>query len=205
MIQLAQDMVKVLQDRVKTTLRVVADIAESVGVPSALTSLIPGVEQKDDYRSEPNWTPAPPPPPVEAAPVVEPKPDPAPAQADPAEKNKKRAGTKKRGLESSMDLSDKVRMLKVDEAIKGSTYLARIIWSLGVAEMEGTGPLRPADIARMIMSRSAVSLEPPNVARYIRRSKPASIVVAYTEGNSQFYKLNDAGHALFDKTFGLKK
>ncbi len=211
MIQLAQDMYKVLQDRFKTTLRVVVDIAESVGVPPALTSLIPGVEQKDDYRSEPSWTPAPapPPPPVQASPaVIEPPADPVEPKADtptPAEKTKKRTGAKKRGLESSMDLSDKVRPLKVDESIKGSTYLARIIWSLGVAEMEGTGPLRPADIARMIMSRSAVSLEPPNVARYIRRSKPASIAVAYTEGNSQFYKLNDDGHALFDKTFGLKK
>jgi hypothetical protein len=73
-----------------------------------------------------------------------------------------------------------------------------------VAELEGTGPLRPADIARMVMSRSAVSLEPPNVARYIRRSKPTSIAVAHAEGSSNFYKLNSEGHALFDGLFKIK-
>jgi hypothetical protein len=94
-----------------------------------------------------------------------------------------------------------VRPLKVDDAIGGSTYLARIVWSLGVAELEGTGPLRPADMARMIMSRSPVSLEPPNVARYIRRSKPTCIEVARTEGSSSYYSLNAEGRALFEELF----
>ena len=88
------------------------------------------------------------------------------------------------------------------DSINGSTYLARIIWSLGVAQMEKLGPLRPADIARMVMSRSPVSLEPPNVARYIRRSKPTCIVVDHTEGSSNFYKLNAEGKKLFQDTFG---
>jgi len=89
----------------------------------------------------------------------------------------------------------------VDDAINGSTYLARIIWSLGVSELEGTGPLRPADMARMIMSRSPVSLEPPNVARYIRRSKPTCIAVDHMEGSSSFYRLNEEGRALFNEKF----
>jgi hypothetical protein len=56
-------------------------------------------------------------------------------------------------------------------------------------------------MARMIMSRSPISLEPPNVARYIRRSKPTCIVVDHTEGSSSFYKLNAEGKALFEEKF----
>ena len=67
--------------------------------------------------------------------------------------------------------------------------------------MEELGPLRPADIARMIMARSPVSLEPPNVARYIRRSKPKFITVAKKEGSSSFYALNDDGVALFEEKY----
>jgi hypothetical protein len=55
----------------------------------------------------------------------------------------------------------------------------------------------------MVMARSAVSLEPPNVARYIRRSKPTSITVDRSEGNSNFYKLNAKGKKLFEEKFGL--
>jgi hypothetical protein len=102
------------------------------------------------------------------------------------------------------DLSDQIHPLKVEDAINGSTYLARIIWSLGVTELEGTGAMRPADMARMIMARSPVSLEPPNVARYIRRSKPSCIAVDHTEGSSSFYCLNDEGRALFDEKFRIK-
>jgi hypothetical protein len=208
MLQMAQDMFKMLQDRFRTTLRVVADLAESVGVPPTVTSLFTGVDRADAFeihrsadapisRPEPVFTPAPP----SAQPPVDIE---RAADGDDGAERKKVSG-KKRGLVGSVDLSDTVRPLEVDDAIGGSTYLARIIWSLGVAELEGTGPLRPADIARMVMSRSPVSLEPPNVARYIRRSKPTCIAIAHSEGSSSFYKLNAEGHALFDSMFRLAK
>lgn len=124
-----------------------------------------------------------------------------PSEEDDAGAAKKRPA-KRRPVEGDRSASQQVRPLHVEDAINGSTYLARIIWSLGVAQLEGVGPLRPADIARMVMSRSAVSLEPPNVARYIRRSKPTSIVVDHSEGGSNYYKLNSKGRKLFDDHFG---
>jgi hypothetical protein len=181
MLEMAQEMFKALQDRLRTTLRVMADLAESVGVPPTVTTLFTPKERAQAVE-EP-W----------AAPE---RPAPAPVQAPrPADDGN---GKHAKG-------ADKVRALRTDDEINGSTYLARILWSLGVAELEGQGPLRPADMARMIMSRSPVSLEPPNVARYIRRSKPTCIEVARTEGSSSFYQLNDEGHALFEELFRNKK
>lgn len=219
MLQLAQDMLKMLQDRVRTTLRVVADIAESVGVPPAVTSLLGAKGHADEVIgaescwarptatpgaqvvSRPAWGPTAP-----EKPVAEgDQPEGANHEAPGSEADRKRTGGRRRGLQGSVDLSDRVRPLRVDDEVRGSTYLARIIWSLGVAELEGTGPLRPADMARMIMSRSAVSLEPPNVARYIRRSKPTCVEVAHAEGSSNFYKLNAEGMALFEEMFGAGK
>jgi hypothetical protein len=208
MLELAQEMYKLLQDRFRTTLRVVADLAESVGVPPKVTSLLHGIERADTTSRTAGWvevsTPvastSDPRPPVE----VEETPPAQPAQkvAPPA---RRRNHSKRRRLEGSMDLSDNVQRLEVDDAINGSTYLARIVWTLGVAQMEGIGPLRPADMARMIMSRSAVSLEPPNVARYIRRSNSSCIIVDHTEGSSNFYALSAEGLALFNEKYLLKR
>lgn len=205
MLTLAQDMFKVLQDRFRTTMTVMADLAESVGVPPTVTSLIHGLERMaGPADSEPMYAPPPPPAPAPVmAPMSTPATAPVVAEPAPPAEPKKRPTGKKRGLVGAKDLSDRVRPLEVDDAINGSTYLARIIWSLGVASLEGTGPLRPADMARMIMARSPVSLEPPNVARYIRRSKPSCIAVDHVEGNSNFYKLSDEGVALFEDKFGL--
>jgi len=153
------------------------------------------------------YTPPPPPPPRPAAQVYAADSGPGPSTSTSTEVSaeaRKRPTGKKRGLVGAKDLTDRVRPLEVDDAISGSTYLARIIWALGVAALEGTGSLRPADMARMIMSRSPVSLEPPNVARYIRRSKPTCVVVDRTEGSSSFFKLNEEGQALFEDKFGLQ-
>jgi len=211
MLQMAQDMFKLLQDRFRTTLRVMADLAESVGVPPAVTSILSGQDRADHAdtyevrRADPPVVEVQREPAAAAAPAVWQAAAAGEEKAAEVETDKRRPAGKKRGLTGGpVDLSDTVRRLEVDDAIGGSTYLARIIWSLGVAELEGTGPLRPADIARMVMSRSAVSLEPPNVARYIRRSKPTSIAIAHTEGSSNFYKLNSEGHALFDSLFKIK-
>jgi hypothetical protein len=200
MLQMAQEMFKAIQDRFRSTLRVMANLAESVGVPSTVTGLFTGKEAgcceatEESWAdssaragSEPSWS----------GPDEEARPDDKP-RGD----NGRSAAAHGRSAARAAELG--VRPLKVDDAIGGSTYLARIIWSLGVAELEGTGPLRPADMARMIMSRSPVSLEPPNVARYIRRSKPSCIEVAHTEGSSSFYSLNAEGKALFEDLFRNK-
>jgi len=210
MLQMAQDMFKLLQDRFRTTLRVMADLAESVGVPPAVTSMLSGEDRPDHADTYEATRADPPVVEVQREPAVAPAAVTAEVWQPPIEKaaevetDKRRPAGKRRGLTGGpVDLSETVRRLEVDDAIGGSTYLARIVWSLGVAELEGTGPLRPADIARMVMSRSAVSLEPPNVARYIRRSKPNSIVVDRIDGGSSFYKLNDRGHKLFREHFAL--
>jgi hypothetical protein len=248
MLQMAQDVFKMLRDRVGTTLRAVADIAEAMGVPPTLTSLIAKREAQGEDPSEP-WP--------EASSRRE-GPDPdfrrredrvagpshtssheGPCTCDSIENAgddederaldeqdtrlaqtdlelsegngsrdapyRKRVTGKRRGLVGEKDLSSVVRPLEVDDAVNGSTYLARIIWSLGVAHLEGIGPLRPADMARMIMSRSAVSLEPPNVARYIRRSKPREIEIDRVDGGSNFYRLNDHGQAAFEEKFRIDK
>ncbi|MBW2732248.1 MAG: hypothetical protein JRH20_07620 [Deltaproteobacteria bacterium] len=228
----------------RTTLCVVADLAESVGVPSSVTSIFqcnegaawsppeadpaPAVEPKTDTPVEAKATKATAKAPAKKATAKPAAGKPAagkpaagkpaagkpaagkPAAGKPAAgkpagtgsngKTRKRA-SKKRVVEGNKAKSANVRALQVDDEIKGSTYLARIIWSLGVSQLEGLGPLRPADIARMVMSRSPVSLEPPNVARYIRRSKPTCIVIAQKEGSSSFYKLNAEGKKLFDDLF----
>ncbi len=260
MLERAQDLFKQLSERVKTTMQVVADLAESVGVPPAVTSLLqrdgggwtppeyqppvaqpapkpttatpaPAAEPEPAAAAEPEPATAAEPEPAAAAEpepaaaepepaaaepepaAAEPAPTPEPvAEATPGEPAKKAPAKKatkkatrrssKRVVEGNKAKSAAIRALQVDDAINGSTYLARIIWSLGVAQLEGLGPLRPADIARMVMSRSAVSLEPPNVARYIRRSKPTCIVIAQKEGSSSYYKLNAAGKKLFDERFG---
>lgn len=214
MIQLAQDMFKIVQDRFRATLHAVKDLAESVGAPPTVTSLLQGLERLAG------------PPPVEEQPIYAPPPptrqaSPAPreqgrdgdgarevaqeaARATPVDEGaeRRRPAGKKRGAGGT--LPDGVRPLDVEDAINGSTYLARIIWTLGVSDLEGTGPLRPADMARMIMSRSPVSLEPPNVARYIRRSKPTCIAIDHSEGGSSFYRLNAEGRALFNEKFKVK-
>jgi hypothetical protein len=216
MLDLAQDMWKLLQERFRTTLRVVADLAESVGVPPSVTSLLQPLERAE-REEQTSWSSRSYAPPPTAPATAAPPPAPAPVATDeprdevPAEESaagdgaSERRAAKKRGLAPGSDLSGKVRALRVDDEIQGSTYLARIIWCLGVSDLEGTGPLRPADMARMIMSRSPVSLEPPNVARYIRRSKPTCLGVAKSEGSSHFYKLNEEGKALFDELFRIKK
>lgn len=201
MLQLAQDVFKVVQDRVRTTLNVAADLAESMGAPPLVTSVIQGIERMvstedsgDGFGAQQHdsWAP---PTAQPAAPAA------AARDAGAAEDGAEDVPPKRRGTEAPKDVSEMVRPLGVDDSINGSTYLARIIWSLGVAKLEGTGPLRPADMARMIMSRSPVSLEPPNVARYIRRSKPTCIEVDHVEGNSSFYTLNDEGQALFEDKY----
>lgn len=108
---------------------------------------------------------------------------------------------KKRPLEGNRTATKHVRTIAADDEIEGSTYLARIVWCLGVAELEGLGSLRPADIARMVMARSPVSLEPPNIARYIRRSKPTCIAIDHADGGSNFYKLNEEGRQFFKRQF----
>ena len=250
MLQRAQDMFRQFQDRMKVTLQTVADFAESVGVPPAVTAII-----HREGRSEPEWNghQAPravsyvehdlgaeqrrsvAPVPRATAPVestlgaqiatevevhaagtsssldisdgftdISSKPAAPKKRANSKSSAKgKRTRSRRARKSKARDVSDLVRPLKADHAINGSTYLARIIWSLGVSAMEGTGPLRPADVARMVMARSPVSLEPPNVARYIRRSKPECLSVAYTEGSSNYYKLNAQGKRLFEQHFGL--
>lgn len=207
MLQRAQDLINRLSDRVRTTVQVVADLAESVGVPSSVTSIF----QRNDGQawSPPEYEPPPQPmaaPPAAAPAPVEAGPGPKPAakKAKTASKARSKRASKKRVVEGNKAKSAGVKPLAVDDEINGSTYLARIIWSLGVAQLEGLGPLRPADIARMVMARSPVSLEPPNVARYIRRSKPSCIGIAQKEGSSSFYKLNAQGKKLFEEFFGGK-
>lgn len=212
MLQMAQDMLKGLQQRFRTTIHVMADLAESVGAPTTVTSLLHGVERfiapnggtdaVEDFATPPSsYKPSG----GDGAGGVTTKPQTLAHHDVPgSEPAKKRAVGKKRGLVGAKDLSAQVRPLEVDDAINGSTYLARIIWSLGVAELEETAPLRPADMARMIMARSPVSLEPPNVARYIRRSKPTCIAVDHNEGGSNFYRLNEEGQSLFSEKFRLK-
>ena len=203
MFKRAQDMLGMAKDGVRNTLRVVADLAESVGVPQSVTSLINRDEGNghDVERWSTEQQPAPPPVTPSA---VAPQPAPTIEQSTEAETPKPRRTTgKRRPVVGDRDRSKGIRPLEVDDAIGGSTYLARIIWSLGVADLEGLGPQRPADIARMVMSRSAVSLEPPNVARYIRRSKPTTIAVDHQDGGSNFYKLNASGKKLFQENFGL--
>jgi outer membrane biosynthesis protein TonB len=196
-------------------------------VATSILQRLGGLDQEEDYYQgavspmETYPAPAPPPPPP-PAPAPEPEPDPEPVpdqkveepepekveEPEPAKAEEpapepeakpaaKRPATKRREMVGDKSKSKHVAALKVDDAINGSTYLARIIWALGIAELEDIGPLRPADMARMIMARSPVSLEPPNVARYIRRSKPESISVDHKEGSSSFYKLSDKGHELF--------
>jgi type IV secretory pathway VirB10-like protein len=211
MFKRAQDMMEMVQDRFRTTMRVVADLAESVGVPPSVTSLLQpknGEDQweiKEHQAAEAPRATAPeasPPVPAETAKPTAPEQSPKAEAKEEADDGKKLAN-KRRPVVGDRERSKGVRTLEVDDAIDGSTYLARIIWSLGVADLEGLGPLRPADIARMVMSRSAVSLEPPNVARYIRRSKPTTITVDRVEGGSNFYKLNDKGEKLFQDNFAL--
>ena len=195
MIELAQDMLKVLQERVGTTLDTMADLADSVGAPP-VASLIHGLRRLTCGDNASVLYTAP-----EPSPMPELRPTAAPAVVQEESVEPPHPPTTRR---RSRDLPPGVRALTVEDAVNGSTYLARIVWCLGVAEREGTGALRPADMARMIMSRSPVSLEPPNVARYIRRSKPTCIVIDRTEGSSSFYRLNEEGRSLFNDRFGTK-
>ena len=222
MLHRAHDIYRHLRTGVRTTMQLVADLAEAVGVPSTVASLLrrgngAGLQQSS-YTA--------PVAPDRSSPVVA-EPPAAPSRATPepeaharpertrrkttplkARRNtgngspaRQRRRTGRRSVVGNQQLPDGVQALQVDDAISGSTYLARIIWALGVAQLEGIGPLRPADIARMVMARSAVSLEPPNVARYIRRSNPTCISVDHTEGSSNFYKLNADGKRIFNENF----
>jgi len=123
------------------------------------------------------------------------------AQSPKARSSRRTPSAKKRPAAAETKLPAGVKPLAVKDAISGSTYLARIVWALGVSSREGSGPLRPADIARMVMARSPISLEPPNIARYIRRSNPACLAVEKTEGSSSYYRLNAAGKRLFSEHF----
>lgn len=238
MLERAQSIIKQVQNRMRTTRQIVADLAEAAGVPTRLTTWL-------QPEVSPNWPdPARPPavvgddvdvalwqakevvrdssPPVPSPPAPSPEPTPLSPSGRPgdagdapvrkaagrsgngvsrAKKGTRGAAAKKRSAPANQQLPAGVRPLAVDAEIGKSTYLARIVWALGVSRLEGSGALRPADIARMVMSRSAISLEPPNVARYIRRSKPTCVLIDRTEGGSSFYKLNAEGKRLFEQYF----
>ena len=242
MLKRTQNMLELMQDGFRNTLRVVVDIAEAVGVPQTLKSLVHGrpaeaqTEQTTTAAKAPHaWTtsafppsPTPTPASAEQATAQQRRAEQSQQTAHPAKETaaqdispaipvgsttkrqaassngggqRRRPAAKRRELIGNRKLSVGVRPLETSDAINGSTYLARIIWSLGVASLEGLGALRPADIARMVMSRSPVSLEPPNVARYIRRSKPTCIAIDHSEGSSNYYRLNEQGSALFRDHF----
>ena len=208
---------KSVQERLKVTFQVAAGLAESLGAPPVATSVLQrlgGLDQEEDYYqgavspteayAGPRPTAGPEPVPDQKARQPEPVPDQKARQPEPVPDRAakpKRPAVKRREMVGDKSRSQHVAPLKVEDAINGSTYLARIIWALGVAALEDIGPLRPADMARMIMARSPVSLEPPNVARYIRRSKPESIMIAHKEGSSSFYKLSAKGQDLFKGKF----
>lgn len=219
MLELAQDLWKVFQPRFCGMIHNIREWAEALGVPRPFTALLYRLECLAQTRNQetgslqfysaPN--------PGASSPFLEKSiPSSSPVSSDegnssqsqfapaPTTIERKKPSNKRRIVGAPANLSNKVRPLKPDDAIDGSTYLARIVWSLGVAELEGLGALRPADIARLIMSRSPVSLEPPNVARYIRRNKPTSIRIDHIEGSSNFYTLNEEGRALFKDKFRLK-
>ena len=176
---------------------------EAYPPPPVVPAAEPELAEPEPEPAEPELEPEPEPEvaELEPEPVADEEPAPAPDVAQPAAAAPRPKTAKRREMVGDKTRSEHVSPLKVEDAINGSTYLARIIWSLGIAELEGIGPLRPADMARMIMARSPVSLEPPNVARYIRRSKPVSITVDHKEGSSSFYRLSDAGHELFQEKF----
>ena len=209
---MVQQMIKAVEQRVRTTLAIMSSLAESVGVPATVTELIQGLEKRllggskfpafkeeerpsavaaerlaVDFREESLRA-------ITQDPVEQ---EDSTASLRPA----KQKGKKKRGTDKAHGLPEGVRNLSNHDAINGSTYLARIIWSLGVASLDGTGPLRPADMARMILTRTSVNLDPPNVARYIRRSKPTCVEVDHSEGSSSFYRLNSEGLLLFNEKF----
>lgn len=202
MLQMAQEIILRLRTRVCSTIRLVAGIAETFGAPSTVVSILNKVAGEESVCccAPSAWNQAG----VQSSssnPDEDELGDEAPAAAPPPPEV--RGTARKRVMGSEVDLSGQVRMLKAEDEIEGSTYLARIIWCLGVAELDGTGPLRPADIATMILSRTTIQLEPPNVARYIRRSKPASISIAYSDKNSHYYKLNNEGHELFNRMYKI--
>jgi len=218
MLQRAQSLVDQLRAQVRTTLGVVVDLAQALGLPAAVTALL---TREPSEPGAPFVVPSAPPPagppprgtstaaaPSAAAPSASRDVASAPSAASgiasgiDGVRAASRRPSRKVALEGDRGRSSQVRMLHAEDAINGSTYLARIIWSLGVARLEGLGPLRPADMARIIMARAPVSLEPPNVARYIRRSHPPSIAVDHSEGSSHFYKLTAEGQRLFEASFG---
>jgi hypothetical protein len=239
MIERAQQVIWRLRTRVSSTLQLAADLGDSVGVPSKVTTLLrtgsrvakPQDADHSGHGSGPDpmagthfaarddsmgWRSDSPLPHAqsETAEVPGALDDTTSDQQEVSRRSRRttrnvRAGRKtvrqkggrKRSVTGNHQLPDGVAALQVDDAIEGSTYLARIVWALGVAQLEGAGPLRPADIARMIMARSPVSLEPPNVARYIRRSNPPCLTVSHSEGSSNYYRLNAEGKRLFNEHF----
>ena len=222
MLHRAHDIYRHLRTGVRTTMQLVADLAEAVGVPSTVASLLR--RTNGDGLPHPPYSPPSSPAahgqPASAEPTEAPASSLTPEVRASPERTRRKTkplkarrsagngapirqgrGTGRRSVAGNQQLPAGVQALQVVDAIAGSTYLARIIWALGVAQLEGIGPLRPADIARMVMARSAVSLEPPNVARYIRRSNPTCISVDHAEGSSNFYKLNADGKRMFNENF----
>lgn len=87
-----------------------------------------------------------------------------------------------------------------DSDYLGSTFLARILWALTLAEREQMRPLSATDISRVLDTYGGIDIPATNVARAFRELPVKRRV--YWKCDGQRYVLTDAGRLAFAAAFG---
>ncbi|MCA9775317.1 MAG: UPF0175 family protein [Candidatus Eremiobacteraeota bacterium] len=86
------------------------------------------------------------------------------------------------------------------ERLKGSRYLARVLWALSEGEKNGLTPMSAAEIAKFITAHSNFHTQETNTARFFRDCRRKERYEEYwlteEEGPRRRYKLSELGRKL---------
>ncbi len=91
-----------------------------------------------------------------------------------------------------------LRPLGTKEAMDGSVWVPRILWALEYAKLRQLGPLSASDISRVLTEHSGLSVPSPNVARAFRDRKQQGASY-WKEVDSQRYEISRAGSVALRK------
>jgi len=90
------------------------------------------------------------------------------------------------------------------ERLKGSRYLARVLWALSEGEKSGLTPMSAADIAKFITAHSNFHTQETNTARFFRdcrrKERYEEYWVTEEEGSRRSYQISDLGRKLLTES-----
>lgn len=89
-------------------------------------------------------------------------------------------------------------------SLKGSRYLARVLWALSEGEKNSLTPMTASEIAKFITTHSDIHVQETNTARFFRdcrrKKRFEQYWTATKEGPRRAYQLSDQGKQLLADT-----